>query len=393
MEIEPYRRVFAQPGVRTLLLVGLFARIPVTATSLVLTLHTVNTLGHTWTQAGLVAASATIGTAVGSPVSGWLIDRYGVRPVILVTMLAQFAFWLSAPLLSYPALLALAAVSGLLMLPIFGVIRQCLAAMVPPESHRTGFALDSMATEASFMIGPAVAAAGVIASSSATAMVVISVGFLGSGLALILLNPPTRSEAERAAETGERIPRRQWLTPRLLTALAMGSTLCFVLTATDLAIVASLQESGQTGWIGLVIALWCFASLIGGFVYGGLSRGFSPLVMIAGLSALTVPVGLVGGGWWWLSLALIPGGLLCAPSLSSTVDIASKWAPAAARGEVMGLHGTFLTVGVACASPIAGGIIDGAGPGWAFAGAGLIGLAAVAAATPFWRRAPEPVLA
>ncbi|GAA0983603.1 MFS transporter [Acrocarpospora macrocephala] len=392
MEIEPYRRVLAEPGVRNLLLVGLLARIPHTATSLVLTLHTVKSLGMTWTQAGLVGASATIGMALGSPITGRFIDRRGVRPVVVVTMLAQFLFWVTAWALPYPALLVLAGVSGLLMLPVFGVIRQCLAAMVPAESHRTGFALDSMATETSFMIGPAVAAAGVSALSSTTAMAVIGVGFLCSGLALFALNPPTRSAAELAAETGEHIPRRQWLTPRLLTVLAMGSTLCFVLTATDLAIVATLEDSGATGWIGPVISIWCLSSLVGGFVYGGLSRGFSPLAMIAVLSALTIPVGLVGGGWWWLCLALIPSGLLCAPSQSATVNMVNRWAPTAVRGEVMGLHGTFLTIGIAVAGPIAGAIIDGAGPAWAFAGAGLIGLAVVAAAAPIWRKAPKPVL-
>ncbi|GAA1005526.1 MFS transporter [Acrocarpospora pleiomorpha] len=392
MEIEPYRRVLAEPGVRNLLVVGLLARIPHTATSLVLTLHTVKSLGMTWTQAGLVGASATIGMALGSPITGRFIDRRGVRPVVVVTMLAQFLFWVSAWALPYPALLVLAGVSGLLMLPVFGVIRQCLAAMVPVESHRTGFALDSMATETSFMIGPAVAAAGVSALSSTTAMAVIGVGFLGAGLALFALNPPTRSAAELAAETGEHVPRRQWLTPRLLTVLVMGSTLCFVLTSTDLAIVATLEDSGATGWIGPVISIWCLSSLVGGFVYGGLSRGFSPLAMIATLSALTIPVGLAGGGWWWLCLALIPSGLLCAPSQSATVDMVNRWAPTAVRGEVMGLHGTFLTTGIAVAGPIAGAIIDGAGPDWAFAGAGLIGLAVVAAAAPIWRKAPEPVL-
>ncbi|WP_214109486.1 MFS transporter [Acrocarpospora catenulata] len=374
MAIEPYRRVLGLPGVRNLMILALFSRLPQTATGLVLTLHVVKTLGLSWTHAGVAGAAATVGMAVGAPLLGRWIDRRGARPVIALTTLVQLAFWVVAPALPYPALVVLAGVGGLLVLPSFGLIRQCVAAMVPKEDHRTGFALDSMATEASFMVGPALAAAGVTALSSATAMWIIAAGFVLAGTALYVLNPPTRSAEEEAADTGERVPRRRWLTARLVTVLLAAGTLTFTLTATDLAIVSTLEHRGATGWVGLVIALWCFASLIGGFVYGGLSRGLSPFMLIVALCALTVPVGLVGGGWWWLSLALVPCGLLCAPALSATVDVVNQSVPTTVRGEALGLHGTFLTIGVSAAGPVTGFIIDHAGPGWAFAGAGLVGL-------------------
>jgi predicted MFS family arabinose efflux permease len=126
------------------------------------------------------------------------------------------------------------------------------------------------------------------------------------------------------------------------------------------------------------------SSLVGGFLYGALPRGFSPLVMIGGIAALTVPLGLVGD-WQWLCLALVPSGMLCAPALSATVDAVSRWVPTAARGEAMGLHGTALTLGLAVSGPVTGLIIDGWGTDWAFAVAGLGSLLMVALAVPFWR--------
>jgi predicted MFS family arabinose efflux permease len=113
-------------------------------------------------------------------------------------------------------------------------------------------------------------------------------------------------------------------------------------------------------------------------------RGFSPLVMIGGIAALTVPLGLVGDRQW-LCLALVPSGMLCAPALSATVDAVSRWVPTAARGEAMGLHGTALTLGLAVSGPVTGLIIDGWGTDWAFAVAGLGSLLMVALAVPFWR--------
>jgi hypothetical protein len=99
-----------------------------------------------------------------------------------------------------------------------------------------------------------------------------------------------------------------------------------VLIATELSLVAVLKADSVAQWTGLVLALWCLWSLVGGFVYGALPRGFSPLVMIGAMAALTVPVGLVGS-WQLLCVAVIPAGILCAPALTTTIDTLSQWVP------------------------------------------------------------------
>lgn len=388
MNVEPYRRVLALRGVSLLLVVGFLARIPVTAVSLTLTLHVVHGLGLGFTQAGLVGMVATLGTSVGAPLAGRFIDRHGLRPVLVVTTAAQLVFWLCGPALPYSALLVAAGVAGLLSQPVFTVIRQCLAAMVPEADRRTAFALDSMGVELSYMVGPAVASLGVTTLGSGRMMVLVACGLTAAGAILFKLNPPTRS-AEELAEEQERIPRRQWL-PGLIPLLCTTFTVTFVLTATELSIVATLTESGALSWTGAVIGLWCLCSMIGGFVYGGLNRGVSPLWLAAGLSITTVPLGLVGGGWWWLCLALIPSGVLCAPAISSTVEEASRRAPAAVRGEAMGLHATSLTLGTAAGSPFAGAIIDAHGSAWTYLATGMAGIAVLLAVLPFWRTSARP---
>ena len=85
MNFAPYRHVLALPGIRALLLVGVFARIPATAIGITLTLHVANTLGRSWAEAGLATAAFTIGAAVGSPLMGRLIDRRGMRTVMVLT--------------------------------------------------------------------------------------------------------------------------------------------------------------------------------------------------------------------------------------------------------------------------------------------------------------------
>jgi len=391
MNIAPYRLVLGLPGLKLLMLIGFMARIPATAAGMTITLHVITAMRLNYAAAGVAGALGMAGAGVGAPLAGRLIDRIGLRPVMIVTTAAQGLYWLIAPELSYPYLVVCGFISGALSIPIFSIMRQFVAALTPVDQRRTAFALDSMAVELSYMLGPALAVAAVTGLNSRLAMYFVGAGLLAAGISLIVLNPPIRSEAEAAEQTGAPVPRRQWLTPGMIALLGVTAATTFILSATELSVVAVLNNGGATGFTGLVIGLWCVYSLIGGFIYGALHRTLSPLTLVCGLGLLTVPIGLLAGAqWWWLIVALIPTGLLCAPSLASTVDTVSKWVPAAARGEAMGWHGTALTIGIAAGAPISGAIIDAFGPAWGFAGAGAVGALLVTLALPFWPRPAAP---
>jgi MFS family permease len=387
MTIEPYRRVLAIPGARTLLAIGLFARIPSIAVGLTLTLHVVNDMKLGFLRAGLVGAALTGGVALSAPAAGRVIDRYGIRPLLAITTAAQLVFWSSAAFLPYWLLVGGVFLDGILALPVSRIINQCLTAAVPAEQRRTVFSLNSMLTEVSYMIGPAVAVAAIGAFGSAWTMGLVGLGLLGSGSALLVLNPPIRAEHE-LEEAGSAGSPRRWLTPPLGAVFAVTFTAALVMTSTELSLVATLKADGAVRWAGLALALWCLWSLIGGFVYGVLPRGLSPLVIVGVMAALTVPVGLAGH-WPLLCLLLVPSCMLTAPAMTTTVDTVSRCAPAAARGEAMGLYGTAFTLGGAVSSPIAGSVIDGWSPRWSFAVMGLIGVCLVTSAVPFWRRVPR----
>lgn len=374
---------------RPLTLVGMLAKIPATAAALTVTLHVVNTLGLQFTQAGLAGSLAMAGAGIGAPLAGRAVDRFGLRPVLAVTTIAQGVYWSAAPHLSYLPLVLAAFFAGGLNVPIFSVMRQFMAAMTPLEHRRTAFALDSMAVELSYMVGPAVAVAAVTSIGSRFTMYGVGAGLVLAGVALFAMNPPIRSAEEEEAEAVV-VPRRQWLRPSLIALLAASAAATMVLTATELSVVAVLKAADATVWTGLVIAVWCIYSLVGGFVYGAMHRSVSPLLLTGGLALLTAPLALVGGPWWVLCFALIPCGLFCAPSLAATVDTLSQWVPPSARGEAVGLHGAALTSGIALGAPFGGRIIDSFGPHWGFFAAGVGGLVIVLLAIPFWQRTPAP---
>lgn len=388
VSLAPYRQVLALRGVRALLLVGILARVPATAIGMTLTLYVVNGMGLSWAQAGLVTAAYTVGAAVGQPLTGRLIDRRGMRTTMAVTAVVEGIAWAFAPHVSYAELLLVSVVGGLFALPVFSAVRLSLAAMVPAESRRPAFALDSMIVEVSFMIGPAVAVLLAMNLPAGTGLYAVAAGVVASGAGMCWLNPPTQPEGVGVPATAP--ARRTWLRPRLVALLIVAFGATFVLGASEITIVATLKESGSQQWTSAAYVLWCAYSLVGGLIFGAARWRVSSVALVGALAVLTIPVGLAGG-WPWVVLALLPSGLLCAPSMTATNDNLTAVVPPAARGEANGVLSSAFTIGVAAGAPFAGIVIDHASPAWAFAAAGTVGAVAVLAAAPLFRRAPAAV--
>ncbi|MFG1779483.1 MFS transporter [Micromonospora sp. NPDC049048] len=378
--MKPYRDALALPGLRPLLLVAILARVPVAATAVVMTLHVLD-LGHRYFAAGLVGSAMTVGSALGAPLLGRLVDRRGLRPMLLLTTAVSALFWGTAPVLPYPVLLGAAFVGGLLTLPVFSVVRQSIAALVPLAQRRQAYALDSMSVELSFMVGPAGAVALATSLSPTLTLYAVGGGIVLAGLTLLVLNPPTRASDEEPTQA-EKLPRRQWLTPRLIGLLTGGAAGTLVIAGIDVSVVAVLRDVGQVDWTGVVLALWAACSLIGGFIYGALSRPVPSLILTLVLGLITIPVGLGSGQWWLLALMLLPSGALTAPTVAATADAVSRLVPASVRGEAMGLHGSAMVMGVAAGAPLAGAVIDATGPAWGFAATGLLGALIALAVLP-----------
>lgn len=388
-----YRRTLALPGVRTLMLLVFFARIPHCAGGMVLTLHVAVGLEHGYGAAGTAGATVTVGAAAGAAVMGRLIDRFGLRPVLLLTMVGEAVFWGLGSQLPYAALLVSGFAGGFLMLPAMPLGRQAVAALVPEDLRRTAYSMDSVSTELSFMVGPAAAVLVATQFSTVTAMYGMAVATVVAGALLVVVNPATRSEAELAADTGERVLRRTWLGPRMIAVLVIAAGAVFILAGMEVAIVAELRSTDQLEYTGVVVAVWSAASAVGGIVYGGLARSPGQVTLMALLGLLTVPIGVVSGEWWVLTLALLPAAALCAPTVAATGEEVSRLAPAAARGEATGMQSSAFTLGAAAGAPLVGFMVDHTSPAWGFAVAGLGGVlvAAVAAALIARQRRTVPL--
>ena len=380
--VATYAAVLRLPGLTPLVTVGFAARVPATATAVVLTLHVAVGLDAGFAAAGLVGGAVTAGVAVGAPLLGRLMDRRGLRPVLLICGLAQAAFWGVASLLPVTALAPTAFVAGMLMPPAFSAVRQSLAASVPDEHQRPAFALDAMSTEVAYAVGPALGTLVAIALPGRPGLWAVGGAFVLASAALARLNPPLRLPGT-AGEDRTAPPVRSWLRGPMLVALASTGAAILMLTATELAVVAGLTARGETAWFALANAVWCAASLTGGWIYGGARRPPPTSVLLALLALGSLPVAL-GGPWWTVTLLLIPAGAFCAPALASATETVGRLAPDGARGVAIGLHSSALMAGAAIASPLSGVLIDTVDPAAAIvaaAGVTLVVAAAAAAVT------------
>ena len=358
-----YRRVLSSAALRRALVLGFLVRMPIFAGGVVLTLHVVSHLGRPYAAAGLVSAAATLAIAVSGPWRGRLLDRRGLRRVVVPSIVVAAVCWSIAPFVSYWWLLSFAALAGLFVIPSFSIIRQAVIAAVGEDDRRTAISLDSVAVEMSFMVGPA---AGVWAATVwPTQWVLFAIEMLGvaAGVLLWFANPVLHDEAadavddEGVAAGAPAVSRRGWFRARFLAICLGASAATVVLGGTDLGIVAALREFGDQSAIGWVLAVWGFGSLLGGLVYGGLQRSISAFWLLGGLALVTAPLALSGGTLSLAALSFV-AGLFCAPTITATVDQVSRVVPAAARGEAMGWHGSFMTGGMALGAPLAGYAID-----------------------------------
>ena len=389
MPLSPYRRVLSVPAMRQALALGILVRIPIFAGGVLLTLHVVQTLHRNYGAAGLVTAAATIRIAVSGPWRGRLLDTRGLRRVVMPSLVVTAICWSIAPFVGYLPLLGLAALAGLFVVPTFSIIRQAVIVAVPESDRRTALSLDAVAVEVAFMVGPII---GIWAATIwPTSWVLFSIEMLGvlAGVGLWLVNPVMRADRGQADKgEDEPLPRKAWFRPRFLAMCAAAAATTIVLSGCDISFVAALRQFDKVSLIGPVLAIWGLGSVIGGLVYGILRRSISAFLLLAGLSVATIPIALAPSVWPLAGLGFV-AGLMCAPTITATVDQLSRVVPEAARGEAIGWHGSAMTAGSALGAPVAGLAIDQWGWGGGFVSVSLVGLAVSllgAGATRTYRR-------
>ncbi|XVX21751.1 MFS transporter [Actinomycetota bacterium] len=374
MQLSAYRSSLRIPQLRLALILGVMIRTPVAASFIILTLHVVGDLGKTYGQAGVLSAVATVCVAIAGPWRGRLLDRLGLRRAVTPSIIVLIACWSVAPFVGYWPLMGLGALASLFVVPVFSIVRQMILAAVPAEGRRTALSLDSMATEISFMVGPAFGVWACTKWDTSWVLFSVQMAVAFGCIVMWLLNPSLVSE--KSVDSAP-VARKEWMGLAAVAILAATAASTVVLAGSDVSVVAAMRTIGREGTVGPIMMVWAAGSLIGGFLYGLLRRPIRSYWILGALALATMPAAFAPGPVS-LGALMFVAGLLCAPTLTATTEALTEVVPERARGEAMGWHGSAINAGSALGAPLAGFAIDHISPGAGFLAVATLGLAVAA---------------
>lgn len=264
MDFERYAAVWRSRSVRQAVLLGALGRAPWFGATMILMLHVVGRLGESYSAAGILSAAFTVAVGAASPWRGRLLDRVGLRRTLLPSLLILPPAFIVAPWLPYWALVALMTDVGLVAVPWFALTRQLVIAAVPVDQRRTALALDSIATELAFMIGPALGIVAAVYGDTHWAIPGFACTSVAAAFGLWRANPPLASEDAPAVATG----RVRWVSVEVVGLFLATLAITFILAGQDLSIVAAVRTMKADALLAVAMTAWAAGSLVGGIIYG-----------------------------------------------------------------------------------------------------------------------------
>ncbi|MGZ8744394.1 MAG: MFS transporter [Nocardioides sp.] len=383
--LSTYRRILSVPGAALFSSTGLVARLPISMVSLGIVLLVSSATGS-YGLAGSVAAAYLLANGGFAILQGRLIDRLGqsrVLPTVIVVFGAALGLLMWSVQADWPIAVAylLAVLSGAALPSVGSCVRARWShALTSPSDLQTAFALEAVADETVFMLGPilvTVLATVIHPVAGLTSALVF--GVLGT-LAFAAQRRTEPPAHPRSSTSGPR-PGMPWRTvvPLGLVCAALGT----LFGAAEVSTVAFAEEQGNQGYAGLLLALWAAGSLIAGLLTGAVQWRRGPDRRVRwgalGMMAAMVPLGFIGSVPV-MGIALFVAGFAIAPTLIATMSLTEKVVPPARLTEGMAIMQTGVVAGVAPGATVAGLVIDASGASPAYLVAAAAGLVAALAA-------------
>jgi MFS family permease len=384
--LSRYRSVLSVPGLPRVFASALLGRLPQGMSSLAILLLVRDTT-HSYAAAGIAVGAYALASAAVSPVQGRLIDRHGRRAVLPPVAMGQAVVLVLLVLAAHsgagaPVLVLLSGLAGALMPSIAPTFRALLrGAIDDPATRESAYALESVAQEIIWILGPFLVALVVALTSPSDALLLLGVIYITGTLLFVrsplAAGPPGGHPHHQRASVLANGPLRSLLGPIALMGFALG--------AIEVGLPSLALHAGSRASAGVLLAVWSLGSMIGGLWFG--SRSWrTPLptryriLLIAAIAftsplilARSIPAGVFG--------ALL-AGLTIAPLFSTQYSMVSRAVTAGTETEAFTWMTAGLVTGIAAGSASAGAVISSAGVGAPFAlgvaatvGAALIALA------------------
>ncbi|MFU1546533.1 MFS transporter [Aeromonas veronii] len=331
---------------------------------------------------------------VGSPWLGRLSDRYGRKPLLLLSLagvLAGYALmafgiaWRSLPLLLLSRI-----VEGLCNGNI--AIVQAMAADLAGKEHKArSFAWINIGMNLGWVVGPVIGGYAAVISGDYSLAAWLAVAMTLLNLLLVLWLIPYRPPVAATLQAATLSSRQLLLQPALLpyfalTLISYGAVQLYF-TYFNIWLVERLAwDPAQLAQAAVLVSLPMMAgSWLGSRIarhWRGSSLGIvGHLVMASGMLLFILPV-----HWWGLALTFVPAGIgMSLGELATSVAISNRSHPEQ-QGQAMGLYRA-LAVGSEILAVLLGSLVLLAGTEWPFYLATLCSLASAAGFYLLRRRA------
>jgi MFS family permease len=357
---------------------------------------------HSYVIAGVVSGAYAIGAALGTPVWGRLMDRFGQVPVLLPTSLISAALLVTLALAAITAvpssvLCALAIGVGLAYPAISPALRSSFRIVLPdPEARRVAFALDATSVELAFVCGPLLLSVLLLPGMSILPLLVTAGLLAAGGVGYCATGVARRATPDRQRQASGHDPalagagaKTGLASARVVAVLAVMLMVSIGFGQLDTSMAATADMAlGGTNQVGILFTAIAGGSAIGGLAYGARSwrfgEGFAVPALLTFFGLFLAVLAWVLGSGGANLLVLLPvlflTGLTIAPALIMQQSLLDRAAPAHRLNEAQALLSAANTTGAAIGTAVAGVVIDGAGLSWSFGGAALgVLLAAVIA--------------
>ncbi|MCF6523213.1 MFS transporter [Streptomyces sp. JJ36] len=357
----------------------LLGRLPNATAALAIVLF-VRAEGGGYTLAGVLSAVYGLATAAGQPALGRAVDLYGQPRVMFpAAVVSALGMGLLAVTGTDPLPVACLAVlvAGLFTPPLEGGLRALWPSVLRREDRvHAAYALDAVAQELMFAVGPLMVTVLVAAWNEAAALLVINgLGVLGA--LSVVVSPPSRRWRSAPREA-------HWLGAlRSAGLLALLGAFFFVglaLGSIAVAAVSYADAHGDALISSYLLSALGAGALVGGLLYGArlwpgpperrlrllvaaLALGYWPLLLAPGVAAMTLLAGV--------------SGLFLAPALACAFVVVDRHAPRGTVTEAFSWLVTTFGVGAAAGTAVVGPVLETGGTVAGFAVAGAGGTAAL----------------
>jgi MFS family permease len=354
--VSSYGSLLKTPGVARIIAAQLTARFPSGMLSLAYLLH-IERIHDSYGAAGLVLAATSIGQAIAGPLTSRWMGVWGMRKVLVLTMVVCAISIGAMAFIVMPVYLYMVVgfISGLSTPPIQPAVRTIYPKIVNSKQLTPLFSLDASAQEIIWVAGPVLTTFVAVQISTTLAIALAGVLLVGGGLWFILSPEVGRVRIPRSKRKLGVVLKK----PAVLLSTIVGFLLIGACAALEASVVATFGDHGPES--GVILAIFALGSLAGGLALGHIPVGPWSMARRMFVVFLGMALALAALDFWWLAITLFIAGIGIAPALAVMFAIVSATVKFSDTAEAYGWVGTGQLIGAAMGSAVAGFLIDANG--------------------------------